>query len=337
MKLKIANILKSIGRFYKDKLERPLTKVAMFLYVYLGVRWLVKKYQGLTERTRNRVTGLMFVSPWFVGLYMFGIRPFLNSIRMSLADQAQYIINTQTQTVEFVLKGWTFKHLTNLIKNQPGHIQTITSVFADVALVVPLVLVFSLVLALMLNQGVKGKGIFRVIFFIPVILLSGNLLSYFNQYNLLSVPAVANGLIARQINRFLPGQFTGLIIDAFEKIVLILWLSGVQTLIFLAGLQKRNQAIYEAAAIDGASMWDSFWKITLPSLQNLMIINVIYTVIIYTNLSNNALIGLINQTLVDVRFGRSYSSVLAWMLFLIELVIIGAYTLVIKLSNRRYN
>lgn len=337
IKEKIMLWLKKLSDFYTKKMRPPLEKVWQFVSKYTGLSWLIKKYQRLKQRTRSAITGLAFVLPWLIGLYAFGMRPFLSSLRMTVADQAQYIINTNTQTVDFVVKGWTFRHFTELFKNQPGHVQTMISVFLDISLIVPLVMIFALLLALMLNQPIKGKGIFRVIFFIPVILLSGNMLSYFNQYNLLTVPAIQSGAIANGINQYLPRQFAVLITGAFERIVLILWLSGVQTLIFLAGLQKNDKTIYEAAAIDGASMWDSFWKITLPGLHHLMIINIIYTTVIYANLSNNPLIGLINQTLVDVRFGRAYSSMLAWMLFVIELLIIGIYTLLIKLSNRRYN
>jgi ABC-type sugar transport system permease subunit len=333
----LAKFMDRMELIYEHKLRPIMVKVGFYAGKYTGISWLIKKYQRLKHRTRSAITGLIFVLPWMIGLYAFGIRPFLSSLRMTVADQAQYIINTDTQTVDFVVNGWTFRHFVELFRNQPGHVQTMIDVFLDVALIVPLVMIFALLLALMLNQPIKGKGIFRVIFFIPVILLSGNMLSYFNQYNLLTVPAIQSGAIANGINQYLPRQFAVLITGAFERIVLILWLSGVQTLIFLAGLQKNDKSIYEAASIDGASMWDSFWKITLPGLHNLMIINIIYTTVIYANLSNNPLIGLINQTLVDVRYGRAYSSMLAWMLFVIELLIIGIYTLLIKLSNRRYN
>lgn len=336
VKRMLKNIFDKIYTFYESKVRPPFAKELTFVVKYTGLSWLIKKYQGLKTRTRNAITGLVFVLPWMVGLYIFGMRPFISSLRMTVADQAQYIINTDTQSVDFVVKGYTLRHFVELFRNQPGHVQTLISVFSDIALIVPLVMIFALLLALMLNQPIKGKGIFRVIFFIPVILLSGNMLSYFNQYNLLTVPAIQSGDIANGINQYLPRQFAVLITGAFERIVLILWLSGVQTLIFLAGLQKNDKTIYEAASIDGASMWDSFWKITLPGLHHLMIINIIYTTVIYANLSNNPLIGLINQTLVDVRYGRAYSSMLAWMLFLIELLIIGIYTLLIKLSNRRY-
>lgn len=321
---------------YEHNIRPRSVKVLKKIALYTGIHWIMVRYRNLNHRARNAITGVIFVAPWVIGLYFFGIQPFFSSLRMSFADRAQYIIDASTQTVNFIVTGWTGRHFVELFVNQPGHVQTITSVFLDIALIVPLVMVFSLLLALMLNQDIKGKGVFRVIFFIPVILLSGSMLSYFSQYNLLSVPAIQNGTLAASISQYLPQQFADLIIGIFQLIILILWLSGVQTLIFLAGLQKNDKTIYEAAAIDGASLWDSFWKITLPGLHNLMIINIIYTTVIYANLSNNPLIGLINQTLVDVRFGRAYSSVLAWILFLIQLFVIGVYALLIKLSNRRY-
>lgn len=311
-------------------------KVLDRVFGFIGVKRVIKWYQKLKTRTRHAITGVLFISPWLVGLYLFGLRPFLSSLRMSVAASAIYVIDPSAQSVNFIVKGWTFDQYVTFFQNQPDHVASAISVLTDIALIVPLVMIFALILALMLNQPLKGKGLFRVIFFIPVILLSGNMLSYFNQYNLLTVPAVSGGSISEVINNYLPEQFSFLVTGAFERIVLILWLSGVQTLIFLAGLQKNDRAIYEAAAIDGASLWDSFWKITLPGLHHLMIINIIYTTVIYANLSNNALIRLIQQLTVDVRFGRAYASALSWILFAIELLIIGTYVLLIRVATKRY-
>ncbi|MFP4178120.1 MAG: carbohydrate ABC transporter permease [Acholeplasmataceae bacterium] len=303
---------------------------------FLGFDRIVRAYQGLRMRTRHAISGILFISPWLIGLYMFGLRPFLSSLRMSFASRAIYVIDENAQSVDFIVKGWTMKQFLTFIEQQPDHVASALAVFADIVLIVPLVMVFALILALMLNQPIKGRTVFRVIFFVPVILLSGNMISYFNQYDLLTVPAISGGSISAAIDRYLPEQFSFLVMGAFERIVLILWLSGVQTLIFLAGLQKTDRMVYEAAAIDGASLWDIFWKITLPGLHNLMVINIIYTTVIYANLSNNRLISLIQQMTVDVRFGRAYASALSWLLFIIELTIIGIYLLLIRVATKRY-
>ena len=323
----------------EDILALVLAKVMIglrFIGRKTGLAWVLERYSQAKTKTRKAIAGFFFISPWLVGLVFFGLRPLWVSLRMSVADMARYIVDPQNQSVSFVIEGFSLSQYRRLIQNEPGHVEIILDVLLDVAMIVPLVMLFALVLALMLNQPIKGKGVFRVIFFIPVILLSGNMLAYFNQYDLLSVPAAAGGAITGAIDNYLPAQFSSIIGGAFDRIVLILWLSGVQILIFLAGLQKMNRSIYEAAAIDGASMWESFWKITLPSLYPLMILNIVYTTVVYANLSNNALIGLINQTLTDIRFGRAYASALAWILFMIEILVIAAYVLIIKLSQRRY-
>ncbi len=332
----IKNVFTKITNFYSNKVSPIINNVFKIIMKYLGVSWLYSKFRKLKQRTRKAIIGVLFILPWLIGLYIFGLQPFLQALRISLAEQAIYVVDQQLNIPVFQVKGWTLKQFITIFSNQPEHVQLIIDVFLDILLIVPLVMVFSLVLALMLNQKIKGKGIFRVIFFIPVILLSGSMLYYFSEYNLLTAPAIQDGTITLGISKYLPQELARLVALAFEKIILILWLSGVQTLIFLAGLQKNDKTIYEAASIDGATMWESFWKITLPGLHSLMIINIIYTSVIYANLSNNRLVVLIENTLVDVRFGRPYSTALAWILFLIELSIIGIYTLAIKLSNKRY-
>jgi ABC-type sugar transport system permease subunit len=109
-----------------------------------------------------------------------------------------------------------------------------------------------------------------------------------------------------------------------------------------------DRQTYEAAEIDGASMWETFWKITLPALFPLMYINIIYTTIIYANLSNNPIVVLITSrsrqqgsltgTLSDeINYGRAYSAALSWVLFAIQVAIIGAYSGIVKLASKRYD
>ena len=163
------------------------------------------------------------------------------------------------------------------------------------------------------------------------------MLSYFTQYGLLTMPGVASGNVSSLISFYFPNQVGEVISYVFGKIILILWLSGVQTIIFLAGLNRIDKTVYEAATMEGASGWDSFWKITLPALSSFLIINVIYTTVVYCNLSNNGLVSLINSVMAQAEFGRDYASALSWILFFIELGIIGIYTLIIKLIFRRYH
>jgi len=348
----LLNLGKKLQRFLNNKVLTPVKKffqrfikpILKQVARYTGLSWLHKKLVHLPNRIKKAIYGIIFISPWLVGMVLIGIPILAKSIRMALSDKYYYIVNTGWQ----ITGKWSdFTQFKRIFNAEPFHLTQIIATLQDVALVVPLVVIFALILALMLNQKIKGRAIFRTIFFIPVILLSGNMLSNFQSNGLLTVPAIANGTISAFLTDYFPAIFSDIVASAFEKIVLILWLSGVQILIFLAGLQKMDSSIYEAAEIDGASMWELFWKITLPALIPLMYINIIYTTIVYSNLSNNALVNIINVhsdeagqlagTLADeINYGRAYSAALSWILFAIELVIIGGYSLVIKLASRRY-
>lgn len=320
-----------LGDFNEYKIKPIRYKVTDFLLKYLGLNRLGKKWRKLSNKTKKAITGYIFILPFLVGFAIFGLQPIINSIRMALADQ--FGPKPVDGGVEFIYEGFGFSQFKLIFESYPEHVEAILSVLGDVMLVVPLVLVFSLILSLLLNRKLKGIKVFRMIFFIPVILLSGNLIGYFQSYNLLVVPGMEGGAIQNVLDFYLPVGVSEIIMKAFDKVILILWLSGVQTLIFLAGLQKTNKPIYEAAAIDGATKWESFWKITFPSMLPLMMINIVYTTVVYANLGNELTRIISESTTLP---GRDYASALSWILFGIELLVIGVYMLILKIANKHY-
>ncbi|NLF48721.1 MAG: sugar ABC transporter permease [Acholeplasmataceae bacterium] len=329
--------LRQSHRKFQEKIWFPFEKK-------VGLRCLKDKLRQIPNKIKHAIYGILFISPWLIGLGVLGVPLLVRSIRMALSDKYYFITG---QGWRIIGEWYHFTQFKRIFSDEPWHLEQILATLQDIALVIPLVVVFALILAMMLNQKIKGRAIFRTIFFIPVILLSGNMVSNFQSGGLLTVPAILSGQISGVMTEFFPEVFSEVILLAFGKIVLILWLSGVQILIFLAGLQKLDPALYEAAEIDGASMWEMFWKITLPALMPLMYINIIYTTVIYANLSNNPLNVIINVTsdewgslggtLTDeVNYGRAYSAALSWVLFAIELVVIGGYSLIVKLASKRY-
>ena len=295
---------------------------------------LTTRKRRLSNTKKKSLIGLAFVSPWIIGFLVFGLYPLLRSIRFAFATSGK----TDFETLKFTLTGFGFAQFKKIFTQEPVHLLAVGNFALDLAIVIPVVLVFSLILALLLNQKIKGKGIFRSIFFLPVVLLSGSMLRYFNSYNLLTVPSITNGALEAVIDTYFPSFISTIVITAFSKIVLILWLSGVQTLIFLAGLQKIDKSIYEAAKVDGASGWECFWKITFMELIPLMYINIVYTTIIYSNLGEyNPIINIISSVQSDeVNYGKAYSSALAWLLFFIDIIEIGLFCLFIKLGSKKY-
>lgn len=329
----------AIGEFIRTKLSVWIAIGLKFIGKYTGISWLLAKYRkNVSNKHKKAIAGYLFIAVWIVGFFIFAFRPAWQSIKMALASFAgsKAIVGEDGKAVTtFIIEGFGLTQFKQIFNDNPEHVEIIVKSFGDILAVVPLVLIFSLLLALLLNRKIKGIKIFRMIFFIPVILLSGNLLGYFSTYDLLTVPALQSADLQAFLLFYLPSEVVEVIINVFGKIILILWFSGVQTLVFLAGLQKDNKAIYEAASIDGASKWEMFWKITFPTLMPLININIIYTTVIYAN-TGNGLTSLISSTISPPDYGRDYASALSWILFAIEIVVILIYIIFFRLANRRY-
>ena len=325
-----------ISEFIRCKLAVWIGKGLKFIGKYTGISWLLAKYRKyIPNKYKKAIAGYLFIALWIIGFILFAARPVYQSIRMALASFAGTRVVAGTETVKFFIEGFGLSQFKQIFNDNPEHVEAIISTLVDIAVVVPLVLIFSLLLALLLHRKLKGIKIFRMIFFIPVILLSGNLLGYFNAYDLLTVSTLQSSELRGMLDFYLPEEVVDVIINVFGKIILILWFSGVQTLVFLAGLQKDNKAIYEAASIDGANKWEMFWKITFPTLMPLITINIIYTTVIYAN-TGNELTSIISSTIAPATYGRDYASALSWALFGIEIVVILVYVLIFKLANRKY-
>ena len=117
-------------------------------------------------------------------------------------------------------------------------------------------------------------------------------------------------------------RFVGYIIDAVDRLYEIVKASGVQILIFLAGLQTISPSLYEASTMEGATGWENFWKITFPMISPLILVNTVYTVIYsFTNPNNPVMEIIKNTAFAESRFG--FSSAIAWVYFLVILGILG--------------
>jgi ABC-type sugar transport system permease subunit len=111
--------------------------------------------------------------------------------------------------------------------------------------------------------------------------------------------------------------------------ITLLWYAGVQILIFLAALQKIDTSLYEAAKMDGGSKWECFWKITLPTIKPMILLNVVYTIIFMSNNEQNALIVLIYDTMLSATGGYGYASAMAWLYSVIESAIVALFAVLI--------
>ena len=183
--------------------------------------------------------------------------------------------------------------------------------------------VFSLIIAMFLNLKFRFKGVFRTIFFLPVVITSGPVIQELTAQGATSVPGIANSAAIASFLSTLPAYLRNPIEYLLTSFVLILWFSGVQILIYLSSLQKIDKSVYEAASIDGASSWEAFWKITLPSLSTTTLIIAVYTIITLSHFSENKVLKYIYSQTYAVEGGIGYASAMSFIFFLVLVLLLA--------------
>ncbi len=270
------------------------------------------------ERKRN-VEGLIFVIPWIIGFIWFVLVPLVLSVRISFF-----------KTTLADLYGGSFIGFNNymeVIKN-PQYGEVIVNSFLNSLYQVPVVVGFSLFVAVLLKQKFPGRTIFRVIFFIPVI-LAGVIMTYLFQQDVGSVSVFSSLLSEATDNNMLAMIFGG---GLSSQIGSIMWKSSVEILIFLAALQSVPDILYEVVELDGATAWESFWHITLPYISPFVILNAVYALVDSFVDSSNPVMGLMNS-LTNGSNGEAYygmASALSWMYMLMALITILVFVLLTR-------
>ncbi len=285
-------------------------------------------------KQRKKYGGYLFILPFLTGFIFFFLYPFLQSITFSLNDLK---VTFSGYELEFI----KFKNYHHILLEDPNFIKTLASTIVKMVTNVPLILGFSFFAALILNQNFKGRLLARLIFFLPVIYGAGIVLrmetnDYLSQIMMGSQnagnQAVFSGIALRNflLQTKLPGSFLNFIILSVNRIPVIIKSSGIQILVFLAGLQSIPYSIYEAADVEGATKWESFWLITLPLLSPLLLTNTVYTIIDSFTAADNDLIGLIKNT-AFTGAGYGISMAMAITYFFLVMLILG---IIIKILSR---
>jgi len=202
---------------------------------------------------------------------------------------------------------------------------------------VPLIIVFSIIIAVLINVPMKGKSIFRTIFFLPVIIATGPVIGELTAQNATTLPALEESNVLNFISDNLGSFIADPMVLLLNSLLLVLWYAGIPILIFLAGLQKIDKSVYEAADIDGASPWDRFWKITLPGISSLISVAVIYIVVTMSLFVESG--GILELTrshmLVGAPdsqfwFGYGYAAAIAWMYFIFMVIIMTIFIFLLR-------
>lgn len=269
----------------------------------------------LSFERRREVEGFAFMLPWIVGFMIFILIPLILSVKISFY---------QSKLTD--LYGGTYVGLENykeVIKN-PNFGEAVFKAFLNSITQVPLVVGFALFVAVLLKQDFPGRVIFRVIFFIPVI-LSGVVMTYLFSESVGSV-SVFSTLVSSNASGFMARLFGG---SLTSQIGNVMWKSSVEILIFLAALQSVPAILYEVVELDGATAWESFWHITLPYISPFVILNCIYALIdSFVDAKNpvmSILLGIIGE---GTKFG--VASALSWFYMLLSFIVVLIFILLTK-------
>ncbi len=288
-------------------------------------KWLRNE---IPPSVREALNGYGFVLIWLIGFGLFTLFPLVETFRYSLHQ-----VTVTATGIELTFVRWA--NYTRALFTDPTFVQLVIEYALETLISTPIVLIFAMIIALFLNLDFPLKGIFRTIFFLPVIITSGPVIRELIAQGVASVPEFANLAAVSQFLQDLPVYLRNPIQYLLTSFIIIFWFSGVQILIYLASLQKIDRSVYEAAAMDGASAWVSFWKITLPSLSTTTVINAVYTIITLSHFSENKVVRYIYGQTYAVQGGIGYASAMAFIYFGALIVLLLVTFLILRGGGRR--
>ena len=295
-----------------------------------------KKRKGKSLEKQKAKMGWLFVAPFLIGFVLIYLPLIFDSIKFSFSE-----IQTQPGS-GYITEFIGFKNYSAALFEDPDFVKSLDTTLGELALNITATVIFALFMAIMLNQKMRGRAVFRAIFFIPVIVSTG-IIDSIDARNTLAdvmqgVTDTTGGAIegasrgsefisAIDVARFFSGMQIGTemvtwIQNLVNNVYDIVNRSGVQMLIFLAGLQSISPAIYESCYMEGASSWETFWKITFPMISPMILVNLVYTVIDSFTSSSNTVINTIN-TIYDESGRMTEATAMSWIYFLIVMLILA--------------
>ena len=231
--------------------------------------------------------GLLFISPWIIGFLSYYAGGLVETVKMAFSD---------VQINEAGGFTSTFNGIANFdyaFTDDPEFNQILVNSVIDILIDVPLIIFFSLFLAIILNGNFKGRTVFRAILFLPVIMGAGVIVDAIDAAQAVvsgGLDAVSGSMAMTQdsgmeqilgafVEFGVPQKLLTYLTQAVERIFNVVRASGVQTIIFIAALQSISSSLYEVAKIEGATAYETFWKVTLPMVSPMILTNVVYTIV----------------------------------------------------------
>lgn len=292
-----------------------------------------KRILRMSIKRQKAIAGLVFISPFAIGFLLFCLYPLVQSIVFTFN---QLRVTSSGYELEFI----RWENYRKALLVDTAFMPTFTGTIAQTLTELPLILIFSFLAAALLNQKFRGRAMARMIFFLPVIITSGVLtrleeVDYATglvDQTLQELRQMGSlGIAARQFMMAmrLPQDLLNYVAFAVDRIPQIVSASGIPILIFLAGLQSIPQSYYEASDIEGATSWESFWKITFPLLSPLILTNIVYSIVDFFGSPRNEMIEKIRATAFGGA-GYGVSTAMAFMYFALVSFLITVIVVVVS-------
>ena len=275
----------------------------------------MKKQKHGAAKRREAITGLLFVSPWIIGLCAFFAFPIFRSLQLCFVN----VVNMTDYSVEWA----GLDHFKEIFETDTWYIKHFLTSMKEMLLQIPLTNIFAIFIAILINKKFPGRTVYRTIFFLPVILGAGFVMSQLLGQGVQgeAMETVESVLLPTQIRIYLGPKVTTFFTDFLSLITSILWKCGVQIIIYLSGLQSVSPSLYEAARVDSATEWEMFWLITMPMLTPIMLLNLVYSLVDYFINSDNPLFKHIQNTAFQLNQFEN-SSAMSWLFFLWAILLV---------------
>lgn len=266
--------------------------------------------------------GMICVTPWVIGLILFFVIPIFQSFYYTFCNVRLEVGGMATQWVGLA-------NLRQVLQVDPSYTDNLAASVGHFAYAFPIILILSLVLALLLNQKFAGRVVFRAIYFLPVIIASGVILgTIMGDTNVASNAKTDESVSQNLINVTeliewigLPDKIGAYFQSAITSIMNLLWNCGVQIVLFIAGMQSIPDLYYEVSKVEGATGWEEFWFITLPSLSRVITLVTVFTMVELMTSRTDKVIVQAYGAMETQYYGES--SAMLWIYFLIIGAILG--------------
>lgn len=280
------------------------------------------------QKQRSR-WGWFFIAPWILGISVFFVWPMIESFVYSFSKLTVTEAGFQKTFVGFDNFKYFFTENTFFI---PYLTESIGSIVPSVLMIVS----FSILIALVLKEKFIGRSLARAVFFFPVIIASGVVITILKEQVMMSGSAVSDmapsylfqapNLVEVFADLGIPEKLLGTITTVLNQIFDLTWKSGVQILLLLAAVNNIPASFYEVGVMEGATAWEKFWKITFPTISPTLLVVIIYTIIDgFTDYGNKVMQMLRNYYTNN---NYAYSATIGVIYFVCILAIIGLINLI---------